>query len=69
MMNNTYTKSFAFPLVPGAKAANTIFKVLSVTQQVVKPQSPGYQADALTHTPSASFQSFNAFVTVFIMLS
>ena len=31
----------------GAKAANTIFKVFSITRLGIKPQSTGYQVDAL----------------------
>ena len=31
---------------PGAKAANTIFKVFSMTRLGIKPQSTGYQVDA-----------------------
>ena len=49
MTNNTFTKSSHFRLcrTPGAKAANTIFKVFSMTRLGRKPQSTGYQVDDL----------------------
>ena len=46
---------------PGAKAANTIFKVFSMTRLGIKPQSTGYQVDALNrYTKRRSFQTTNA---------
>ena len=35
------------------EAVNTTFKVFSMTRPEIKPQSSGYQANALTDTPSA----------------
>ena len=49
MTNNTYTKLFALALVPsaGRESCEYIFKVFSMTRLGIKPQSTGYQVDAL----------------------
>ena len=41
------------------EVANTTFKVFSMTIRGIKPQSPGYQTDALTDTPSANHLNSN----------
>ena len=40
---------------PGAKAANAIFKVFSMTRLGIKPQSTGYQVDALNRYTKRRF--------------
>ena len=42
------------------EAANTTFKVFSMTRPGIKPQFPGYQTDTLTDTPSVGCNGANS---------